>query len=207
MKRHLTTASAAAIAALGLILIGNGVYIHAKAVVAQVLLDRAFQQAVDTGAPVKAWSWADTRPVARVSVPRLGKSTIVLEGSRGEALAFGPGHLAQSAQPGERGTAVFAAHRDTHFAFLGDVTTGDRVDITRADGASFAYEVTGTEVVRWDQSGITSEESQPRLALVTCWPLDGTMRGPLRYVVHARLLDPIAVSQKPAAPATARAPS
>lgn len=198
--------AAAAIAALGFLLIGNGVYIHVKALLAQVLLDRAFTETVATGAAVKGWSWADTWPVAKVAVPRIGASAIVLQGSSGEALAFGPGHLTQSAQPGEPGTAVYAAHRDTHFAFLRDVRPGDAVMVTRADGTEFAYEITGSEVVHWDRSGITDDRSEARLALVTCWPLDGAMRGPLRYVVHARLVDR-QVSRTPSAPPKAIAPS
>ena len=33
-------------------------------------------------------------------------------------MAFGPGHVERTAEPGGAGTAVYAAHRDTHFAFL-----------------------------------------------------------------------------------------
>jgi sortase A len=52
-------------------------------------------------------------------VPRLGVDEIVLSGGSGEAMAFGPSLIPGSGRLGERGTAVFAAHRDTHFAFLG----------------------------------------------------------------------------------------
>ncbi|MFQ5658816.1 MAG: hypothetical protein ACE5GZ_00200 [Gammaproteobacteria bacterium] len=46
---------------------------------------------------VKAWPWEDTRPVSRLSVPSLGISRIVLAGANGSSLAFGPGHLFNSA--------------------------------------------------------------------------------------------------------------
>src|SRR5262249_41888719 len=87
-------------------LIGQGLYIHAKAVLAQILLERAFAQTLATGQDVKPWSWADTWPVARVEVPRLGKSEIVLAGATGQAIAFGPGHVERTPQAGEPGTAV-----------------------------------------------------------------------------------------------------
>ena len=79
-------------ALIGLILFGQGAYIHAKALLAQVLLERAFAQTIATGHPAKPWSWADTWPVARIEVKRLHASAIALAGSSGQALAFGPGH-------------------------------------------------------------------------------------------------------------------
>ena len=57
-------------AALGMLFLGQGLWIKAKAELAQILLERAFTQSIATGQPVKPWSWADTWPVARISVPR-----------------------------------------------------------------------------------------------------------------------------------------
>ena len=47
---------------MGTALLGQGVYIRAKAMLAQVLLERAWAETLATGKPVKAWSWADTHP-------------------------------------------------------------------------------------------------------------------------------------------------
>ena len=85
--------SSLVLALIGIILFGDGAYIHAKAWLAQVLLERAFDRSVATGEVVRPWSWADTWPVARIEVRRIGASAIVLEGTSGQALAFGPGHL------------------------------------------------------------------------------------------------------------------
>jgi len=185
----LVMAAAAALAIAGVVLIGQGVWIHAKAVLAQILLQRAFAQTLATGADVKPWSWADTWPVARVEVPRLHKSAIVLAGSSGQALAFGPGQVERTPQAGERGTAIYSAHRDTHFDFLGDVAIGDEIAVTRRDGKVFRFRVVRTSVVRWDASGIDPQADGHQLVLVTCWPLDATLSGPLRYLVHAELMD------------------
>ncbi len=186
-SRRMMKWSAAAIAALGLTIFAQGAWIQAKAILAQYLLEDAFAESIATGKPVKPWSWADTWPVAKIELPRIGRSAIALEGSSGQALAFGPGHLDRSADAGEAGTAVYAAHRDTHFAFLGEVRPGDDIVVTRADGRIFTYEMTGFEIVRWDNSGITADARGSELALVTCWPFDAKTRGPLRYVVHATL--------------------
>jgi sortase A len=170
-------------------LAGQGFWIYAKAMLAQVLLERAFAQALATGKAVKPWSWADTWPVARIEVPRLAASAIVLRGSSGQALAFGPGHVELTPAAGDAGTAVYAAHRDTHFAFLARVRVGDEIRVTRADGARLRFRVTDTEVVSWDASGIDPVAPGRNLVLATCWPFDAKTPGPLRYLVHAALVD------------------
>src|SRR5690349_24074944 len=75
---RLPTAAAAILCVTGLVLLGQGVWIHAKALLAQVLLERAFAASLASGAPVKPWSWADTWPVARIEVPRLHAGQIAL---------------------------------------------------------------------------------------------------------------------------------
>ena len=180
--------TAAALALFGLLLIGDALYMRAKAALAQVLLDRAFAAEIGAGTVVKPWPWADTWPVARVEVPRLKAYAIVLAGGSGQALAFGPGHLERTPNPGEPGTAVYAAHRDTHFAFLSQIEAGDEIVVTRRDGATARFRVTSMQVVRWDSSDIDPAAPGRHLALVTCWPLDSVLPGPLRYVVYADMV-------------------
>ncbi|MCL2430361.1 MAG: class GN sortase [Alphaproteobacteria bacterium] len=185
---RLRLATAAALALGGLWLIGDALYIRAKAALAQVLLNRAFAAEIAAGTVVKPWPWADTWPVARIEVPRLKARAIVLAGDSGQALAFGPGHLQRTPDPGEPGIAVYAAHRDTQFAFLGRIEAGDEILVTRRDRTTVRFRVTGTQVVRWDASGIDPAAPGRHLALVTCWPLDAALPGPLRFVVDADLV-------------------
>jgi sortase A len=179
----------ALLALTGLVLIGQGAFIHAKAMVAQVLLQRAFTETIKTGHTVKPWSWADTWPVARIEVPRIGASAIVLEGSSGQALAFGPGHVELSSEAGEPGVVVYSAHRDTHFRFLKDVKVNDLISVTRRDGQVFFYRVTHTSIVRFDNTGIDPRADGRQLILSTCWPFDAATPGPMRYLVHAEMVD------------------
>jgi sortase A len=171
--------------AAGLALAAKGALIPAKAIAAQMLLERAFAEGLASGRPVRAWSWADTAPVARLTVPRLGAADIILSGGSGEALAFGPTHLPASAPLGaDSGTAVLAAHRDTHFRFLKDLRPGDEIRVETLDGRTLRYRVAGARIVRRDSYAPSGD-----LALVTCWPFGGTARGPLRYVVTALRLN------------------
>jgi sortase A len=177
------------LAIAGLILFGQGAYIHAKALLAQVLLERAFTETIATGRDTKPWSWADTWPVARIEVKRIGASAIVLAGSSGQALAFGPGHVELTANAGERGVAVYSAHRDTHFRFLKEVKVGDEIEVIRRDGKVFRYRADSHSVVRFDQFGIDPLGSGYELVLSTCWPFEAITPGPDRYILHASLIE------------------
>jgi sortase A len=194
------TFSAIACLTAGALITAQALFIPAKAQVAQVLMETAWEQQLSTGDPARPWPWADFTPTARIIFPAQNRSVLALSDAAGESLAFGPTLLAASVAPGERGIAVFAAHRDTHFAFLGDVKSGDQFRIEMPDGVR-TFRVTGSEVVRWDASGIVAHDGgRPRVALVTCWPLGAKTPGPMRYVVWAELDE--ATSSEPLSGAT-----
>jgi sortase A len=177
---------------IGLVHLGMALFIPAKAVVAQVLLDRAWDRTLAGEPAAKPWPWADTWPVARIDVPRLEKAAVVLEGASGQAMAFGPGYMTNTAEIGGAGTAIVAAHRDTHFAFLKDLKKGDAVRVTLRDGETFTFVVSGTRIVHAAASGIdpdVGEGSASTLALVTCYPFDAIGRGDMRYVVFAEKIN------------------
>ena len=197
MKR---LAAAFLLALVGFTLLGHGAWIHTKALLAQVLLERAFAETIATGRETKPWSWADTWPVARIGVKRLGASTIALAGSSGQALAFGPGHLERTPDAGGRGVAVYSAHRDTHFRFLKDVVIGDEIEIVRRDGKTFRYRADGHTVVPFDASGIDALTGGYELVLSTCWPFDSITPGPMRYVLHATMIEPVNTDQPQSQP-------
>ncbi len=174
-----------ATAITGFSLVGQGLYIKAKAVLAQVLLERAWSRSLAGEDAAKAWPWADTWPVAKISLPRIKQNSIVLNNASGEAMAFGPGLVAGTPMPGRPGTSVISGHRDTHFEFLRNVRLGDTIEVkTRAD-KRITYKVDYMEVVDASASGIEPNAPGEKLALVTCWPFDDKNPGPLRYVVYA----------------------
>src|SRR5262249_21697584 len=117
----------ALLAVIALWELGHGVWIHAKAQLAQILLRWAWERTLRGETAAKPWPWADTWPVARLRVPAHGVDLIVLSGVSGRTLAFGPGHAPDSALPGTQGTEIVTAHRDTHFRFLERVRHGDEI--------------------------------------------------------------------------------
>jgi sortase A len=179
----------AALLALGFWQLGQGAYIPAKAWLAQELMQRAWLRVTageDRAAP---WPWADTWPIARLTVKSRDVDLIVLAGGSGRTLAFGPGHLGASALPGDIGNSVIAGHRDTHFAFLRDIEAGELIGIESFDGVRHLYKVTGADIVDARKGSLQLDTNLSVLTLVTCYPFDALEAGgPRRYVVTARML-------------------
>lgn len=162
-----------------------GFWIPLKAELADVLIRRAWVEAQRGGQTVvRPWPWAETWPVGRLLVPRLGVDQIVLEGAQGAALAFAPGHLDGTARPGLDGNVVLAGHRDTVFAFLADLRLDDELELVGTGGQPQRYRVVDTRIVDENDVGALAATPRPTLTLVTCYPFRTVLpRGPLRYVV------------------------
>jgi sortase A len=186
LRRAVTVFCIVLLASVGIASFGHGIYIYAKAQLAQVLLHRAWDRQRDTGSAVKPWPWADTHPIARLVVPARDANVLVLAGASGRTLAFGPGHLDGSAQPGDPGNAVITAHRDTHFRFLKDVAPGDELLVERTDGGTRHFRIRASYVADYRELRLPRDTAVPTLTLVTCFPFDAlNPGGPLRYVVVA----------------------
>ena len=163
--------SAMAIALFAALMLGQGIYIHAKAILGQHLIANAWDASLQNGRPQKPWPWMDTWPVVRLSVASLGVEQIVLAGDSGQALAFGPGLRAGSAAPGQPGTTLISGHRDTHFGFLNQLKQGDIVTLADTSGGKFFYMINDIRIVPADFSFFSSGEKH-QLVLSTCWPFN-----------------------------------
>jgi len=174
---------------LGFWQLGQGTYIPAKAWLAQEMMVRAWDRAVDGAEKPEPWPWADTWPVAKLSAKSGEVNLIVLAGGSGRTLAFGPGHLGASSLPGESGNTVIAGHRYTHFSFLRDISIGETLSIEEISGLKHLYKVIGIDVVDSRRGSLLLDTESPMLSLVTCYPFDASVAGgPLRYVVTAKML-------------------
>lgn len=177
---------ALALALLGALQFGHGVWIQAKAWLGQALIAQAWSRTLMGETAVRPWPWADTWPVARLWVPALGIERHVLAGAHGSTLAFGPGHLDGTPIPGDTGNSVVGGHRDTHLAFLQNLKAGDLIEIQRADGRRVTYRVVEGAVLDKGDVWVAKQEGPTRLTLVTCFPFHALRAGgPQRYVVFA----------------------
>ena len=155
-----------------------------KAELAQFLLARSWQQTLAGETDAKPWPWADTRAIAVLEVPRLSEREIILEGSSGRNLAFGP-TLVNGGDINTTSDRILSGHRDTHFRFLKDLRNGDTVRLISSAG-SRVYRVNWTEIVDVRDTDIVIDNAQDRLTLITCYPFEAAdAGGPLRWVVTA----------------------
>jgi len=156
---------------------------------AQGLIASAWEKTLAQPAePQKPWRWADTWPVARLQWQHddAVEDLYVLEGGTGNALAFGPGHLLETAPIGT-GASVIAGHRDTHFAFLQQLQPGSALRLQNPQGEWINYEVTSAKVMDSTTEPLLIDPASASLTLVTCYPFDAVVAGgPERYVVTAR---------------------
>jgi sortase A len=163
--------------------LGQGLWIYLKAELAQVLIAQAWSRPGDS----KPWPWADTWPVARLQLPEKNVDLFVLDGDQGNALAFGPGHLRESALPGASGMTVIAGHRDTHFSFLADLKGDEYLRLTDKAGVHRDYLVSQLRIADIREGPLLA--SGEGVMLVTCYPFDAIdPGGPLRFVVLAKPL-------------------
>lgn len=163
----------------------DAAWIPLKAQLAQVLLEHSWKRQ-KSGEDFKPWPWADTHAIALLEVPRLAVRQIVLAGSSGRNLAFGPTATAGMSDGGlQLGDWIIDGHRDTHFRFLQLLGPGDVVQLETADGLR-EFAVASMEVIDSRQFDLVLEPGLQRLSLVTCYPFDAVAAGgPLRYVVTA----------------------
>ena len=185
MIRALRIGVAAAALTTGAALAASALYHPAKARLGQHLLETAWEAGRE-----KPWAWADFTAYAKIEAPRIGASAIALSTASGAAMAWGPGFVEGAAALDEPGLTAFAGHRDSHFAFLGDLRPGDEIRVS-VDGRMDAFRV--SEAIIVDSRKWRLPRGGPkRLALSTCWPLDANGDGPLRLVLFA---DPVAGSE------------
>jgi sortase A len=131
-------------------------------------------------------------PVARLIVPRLNLDEIVIEGVDDYALNAGPGHLPGSAYPGEAGNSVISAHRDRHFASLGEISVGDTLS-TESGTQRTRWVVISKRVIDADAPALFKTHDAT-LTLTTCWPIRYLGSAPERLLVTAK---PIARADAP----------
>ncbi len=132
-----------------------------------------------------------------VSIPRVGVSSVIIEGSAAQYLALSVGHIPGTALPGRAGNVALAAHRDTFFRGLEHVRRGDDILLTTSQGTRL-YQVDSTRVVMPTDVHVLDDIGRPILTLVTCYPFHFVGNAPQRLIVQARLADgQIASAQVP----------
>ncbi len=128
--------------------------------------------------------------VARLRVPRLGLSQIIVNGTDHNSLKRGPGRYLGSAMPGEGKLVYIAGHRTTYgapFSHIDKLQKGDRVFVD-LPYATFEYAITGHRIVPATQTSVLKSKGREQLLLQACHPRFFATH---RYIAYAK---PIAVA-------------
>jgi sortase A len=148
-------------------------------------------------------------PVGTITIPKIGLSMVVVEGTGEAQLQAGPGHYPTTPLPGEAGNAAIAGHRTTYlhpFYNLNELVPGDSITVVTLQGI-FLYHVTASQAVLPTDVSVIDRTSAPTLTLTTCNPRYSASQ---RLVVHATLAASILSHPKVApvaAPTHAQDPS
>ena len=115
----------------------------------------------------------------------------VVEGTSVQALKAGPGHYADTADPGEEGNLAIAGHRTTYgapFWDLQNLQAGDEVHVVDRNGVEWVYVVREQRIVApadvWVIGPDPLGEGGAWLTLTTCHP---RMSAAQRLIVFAEL--------------------
>ncbi len=126
--------------------------------------------------------------LTRLSVPKIGLDSVVVQGTSYKALLVGPGHMTDTPAPGDEGNSVITGHRDTFFRHIHELDKGDTLLVQR-DGKIFKYEVTGKKVVEPEDLSVLRPAKDHRLTLITCYPTYYLGPAPKRLVVFSKMID------------------
>jgi sortase A len=130
---------------------------------------------------------APSDALTRLTIAKINLDTVIVEGSSRKSLRLGPGHVEDSALPGNSGNSVIVAHRDTFFRHLDELRDGDEIDLRR-QGTLYRFEVTGRRIVEPTDLSALQQSLSPQLTLITCYPTHYVGPAPKRLVVVARVI-------------------
>jgi len=180
---------AAAIALLAISIIAYSAYLPTKAWLSEKLIARSWEIAKNTQQPLPPWPWADTTAIAKMTVPSLNKSIVLLKGIDATSLAFSAGVMHQYSQLNTSSPFVVAGHRDTHFSFLDTLKQKDKITIENIDGYKQQYQIYNIEIVDSNKTPLLINADASTLMLITCYPFNALRAGgSLRYVISAELV-------------------
>jgi sortase A len=166
------------------------VYVSVHSRIVQALGGAYLDKVVSNGVPghePRAASVSAGGLIGRIEIPRVGISSIILQGIDDSTLGLGVGHIDGTAVPGEPGNVGLAGHRDTFFRPLREIQSGDAIKLTTLDG-TYEYIVDWFRVVGPDETKVLDRSGgEHSLTLVTCFPFYYIGSAPRRFVVRAHL--------------------
>lgn len=127
----------------------------------------------------------DGDAIARLKVPRLDLSVVVVNGTSTSDLRRGPGRHEESFMPGEGEIVYVAGHRTTYgapFSAINELEPGDAITVELPYG-TVEYRVTRHRIVDDNDLSVLESRGREELVLQACHPRFFASQ---RYLVYAR---------------------
>ncbi len=126
------------------------------------------------------------QPIARLEIPKIGLTTIVVEGTGDASLRKGPGHMEMTPIPGMGSNFAIAGDRVLYggpFLNLDELAAGDEI-LVKTSYAQFSYTVTDSHITTPEDVSVLTPLGYESITLITCDPPWGTSK---RLVVQSKL--------------------
>lgn len=110
--------------------------------------------------------------LARIVIPKIELDAIIVEGVDEDDLKLGPGHMEETAYPGEVGNMVISGHRVTYsrpFYSLNELEKGDPIYIYETS-QRYIYYVVEKRIVKPTDISVIQPTPDRTLTLTTCNP-------------------------------------
>jgi sortase A len=172
-----------------------GLFVYAKVFTpmsedrAQALLEKGLTPALLNGVAPVGYPIESGTSIALIEIDDINLRRVVVEGTKAEDLAKGPGHLIGSAIPGQPGTSAILGRSNRYgaaFSRLDELKSGQEVTVTTAQGIH-TYEVLDITVRSADDSAAFTGERNMLLLITGV----GGASPDERLVVRALLTSPV----------------
>ncbi len=167
----------------GATMVAHSGYFYARGILAQLLLEQAWEKSKKEKKFIKPWNWADTIPVAKLKIKSIGLSKVVMNNTDNKSLALGPAHIPETARPGSKGNIAIAGHRDTFFKNLGLLNSGEVIELESMGTVQY-YIVTNIHITHPGDTSWLENTIDDTITLITCYPFEYVGPAPQRYVVR-----------------------
>lgn len=136
----------------------------------------------------KSYSLGDE--IGTITLPSLGLSWPIFEGTEEAQLEKGVGHYVGSVLPGLNDNSILSGHRTSVFNRIGELEINDLI-LVQTEPGIFTYQVRGFEIVDRDDQTVIGPTPTAVLTLTTCYPFDSLTRTTQAFIVEANLINSV----------------
>jgi sortase A len=134
-------------------------------------------------------SHLDGDKIASLVVPKFKNKYSVFWGADDKVLKKGVGMFVSdvTTTPDGGGHTVLSGHRDTVFYKLGELKTGDVLNVEYGENV-YTYVINKIYITDPEDRTVIVKKDSPTLTLTTCYPFNFVGNAPERYIIQAKLI-------------------